>query len=218
MTTTSLYRKRRLAEDINLSERLSRMQGQEIGPSDVARVLVAAGVKFVLVGAHAISGYTGRPRATLDVDVISDAPKKAMQALAKAFPDLEIQDHPVVIRFFRDGREVIDVIKASSSPIFKRVLKLRRTIKMSGETVPVPILEAALAAKFAAMTSPTRKVTDRQQDGVDFARAVEASKRIDLALLEELGELVYIGGGKEILKLVVDARAGRRLEFNSHDI
>lgn len=203
----------RLADDLNSSERLSRMQGQEIGPSDVARVLNDAAVKFVLVGAHAISGYTGRPRATLDVDVISDAPKKATQALAKAFPDLEVRDYPVVVRFFRDQREAIDVIKASTSPIFKRILKLTRTIKMNGQPVPVPILEAALAAKFAAMTNPTRKITDRQQDGVDFARAVEANKRIDLALVEKLGEVVYVGGGKDILKLIEDARAGRRLEF-----
>jgi len=202
-----------LAEDVGLSERLSRMQGQDIGPSDVARVLNAAKVKFVLVGAHAISGYTGRPRATLDVDVISDAPKKAMNALSAAFPDLEVQDHPVVIRFLRDKREAIDVIKASSSPLFRRILKATRTVHIGGEPVPVPILEAALAAKFAAMVSPTRKVTDRVQDGVDFARAVEMSKRLDLKLLEELGQLVYDGGGREILKLVQDAKAGRRLEF-----
>jgi len=202
-----------LAEDVGLSERLSRMQGQDIGPSDVERVLNAAKVKFVLVGAHAISGYTGRPRATLDVDVISDAPKKAMNALSAAFPDLEVQDHPVVIRFLRDKREAIDVIKASSSPLFRRILKATRTVHIGGEPVPVPILEAALAAKFAAMVSPTRKVTDRVQDGVDFARAVEMSKRLDLKLLEELGQLVYDGGGREILKLVQDAKAGRRLEF-----
>ena len=213
MISAATEQSERLAEEIALSERLSRMQGQEIGPSDVARVLNAAGVKFVLVGAHALSAYTGKPRATMDVDVISDSPKKAMQALTKAFPSLEIQDHPVVIRFLRDKQEAIDVIKASTSLIFKRILKLTRTITISGEPVPVPVLEAALAAKFAAMTNPARKITDRQQDGVDFARAVEANKRIDLALVQELGELVYMGGGKEILKLVHDAKAGRRLKF-----
>src|SRR5438067_5402959 len=132
-----------LAEDVGLSERLSRMQGQEIGPSDVARVLNAARVKWVLVGAHAISGYTGKPRATIDVDVVCDAPKKATQALAKAFPELEIQDHPVVVRFLRDKQEAIDVIKASSSPLFRRILRMTRTVSMEGQSVPVPILEAA---------------------------------------------------------------------------
>ena len=189
------------------------MQGQEIGPGDVARVLNASRVKFVLVGAYAISGYTGRPRATVDVDVVSDAPKKATAALLAAFPELEVQDHPVVIRFMRGRQEAIDVIKASSSPLFRRLLKLTRVVKMAGEPVPIPILEAALAAKFAAMVSPTRKITDRQQDGVDFARAIEANAAIDLALVNELGELVYAGGGAEIIKLVEDARAGRRLQF-----
>jgi hypothetical protein len=200
-----------LEEELGLSERLSRMQGQEIGPSDVARVLNASRVKFVLVGAHAISGYTGKPRATLDVDIITDAPKKATVALSAAFPELEVQDHPVVVRFLRDGREAIYVIKAASSPVFRRILKLTRIITMGGESVPVPILEAALAAKFAAMVNPTRKVLDRRQDGLDFARVFEANTQIDLPLLNELGELVYVGGGKEIVKLVEDARAGRAL-------
>ena len=63
------------------------------------------------------------------------------------------------------------------------------------------------------MTSPARRLLDKQQDGLDFARIVSVNDAIDLGLLESLGELVYAGGGKEILKLVADVRAGKRLEF-----
>jgi len=207
------FRAPRFLEDISVSAKLSRMQGQQLGPADVARVLNAAGVKFVLVGAYAIAGYTGKPRATVDVDLVASSPKKATAALRSAFPELEVQDHPVVTRFLRSGQEVIDVIKPSSARLFRRLLKLNRTVRMGDQAVRVPTLEGVLAAKFAAMVSPVRKITDRQQDGVDFARAIEANARIDLALLGELGDLVYAGGGKEILKLAQDARAGRRLEF-----
>ena len=74
------------------------MQNRDIGPADVARVLNAAKLKYVLVGAHAANGYLGRPRNTVDVDVIVQFPKKASAVIAKAFAGLTIQDTPVVTR------------------------------------------------------------------------------------------------------------------------
>ena len=44
-------------------------------------------------------------------------------------------------------------------------------------------------------------------------RMIEANPQTDLSLLEELGELVFPGGGAFILRLVDDVRAGRGLEF-----
>jgi len=85
-----------LADDIRLSERLSRMQGQDIGPGDVVSVLRAAGVKHVLVGAHAISAWAGDPRATLDVDVVASRPdphKPAMR-LWKRFQTSPLKNSP----------------------------------------------------------------------------------------------------------------------------
>jgi hypothetical protein len=55
----------RTAEDIALGAQLAKMQNRPIGPADVARVLKEAGMKYVIVGAHAANGYTGRPRATV---------------------------------------------------------------------------------------------------------------------------------------------------------
>ena len=63
------------------------------------------------------------------------------------------------------------------------------------------------------MSSPSRRLLDKQQDGLDFARIVTVNAGIDLVLLEELGELVYPGGGVEILKLVADVRAGKLIQF-----
>src|SRR3954463_11658577 len=103
----------RLAEDIGLSERLSRMQGQEIGPTEVVKALQKANVKHVLVGAHAISAWAGDPRATIDVDLIASNPAQARKALEAAFPQFTVEEHPVVIRFKWEGRERIDVIRPS---------------------------------------------------------------------------------------------------------
>src|SRR4051812_10403250 len=139
----TVSRSPRFAADLIASQKLSRMQGQELGPADVARVLNAAGGEFVLVGAYAIAGYNGRPRATVDVDVVASSPKKATAALKAAFPDLQVEDHPVVTRFKRSGEEVIDVIKPASAKLFRRLLNLNRVIKMGGEAVRVPTLEGA---------------------------------------------------------------------------
>lgn len=190
------------------------MDKREIGPAEVAKVLNAAKVKFVLVGAHAANGYLGRPRNTVDVDVIVEHPKKASVAVAQAFPNLTMRDTPVVIRFTRpDGEEAIDLMKPVGSPLWRHLLKTAVTVNVDGVPIRIPPVEGVLAAKLAAMTSPMRRLLDKQQDGLDFARIVSVNEKLDLGVLSKLGELVYPGGGQEILKHIADARAGKRLEF-----
>jgi nucleotidyltransferase AbiEii toxin of type IV toxin-antitoxin system len=191
---------------------LSRKYGMPLSPDDVARVLDRAKVPYVLLGAHAINVYTGRPRATQDVDMLTGAPAKARRAIGQAFPHLTVEDHPVVIRFLENGEEVLDLIKAGSGPIFRRILRLTTRVRIGDVSVAIPTLEAALASKFCSMISPTRASDDRMQDAVDFSRAAKLHGKPDRDLLHELGELVYAGGGDAILKLVDDARAGRRLD------
>jgi hypothetical protein len=201
----TIVRPPRAAADIALGIKLAKMQDRPIGPDDVARVLVHAGVKYVIVGAHAINGYSGRPRATVDVDVIAQHPKKAARAIGAAFPHLKMQDTPVVIRFKDEDHEAIDVMKPAGSSLWPRLLKDAVELRIGRMTLRVPRLEGVLAAKFSSMCSPLRRVPDRQQDAADFIRVVEANAKINLEVLEELGELVYTGGGGNLLKLVADA-------------
>jgi hypothetical protein len=184
-----------------------------LSPVDVAAVLARAGVRYVLVGAHALNLYTGKPRATEDVDVVTDAPGKARRAIEQAYPNLTVEDYPVVLRFKQGGDEVLDVIKAGSSKLFRRVLGLVAEVRIGGQVVVVPTVEAALALKFASMTNPARPTDDRMQDAVDFSRAAKLQEAFDQPLLRELGELVYPGGGDAIIKLFDDSRAGRRLDL-----
>lgn len=201
------------AADLTLGERLSLMQGRTLTPSDVAKPLIAAGLKFVLVGGHAINAWTGEPRATIDIDIIAERPAKARDVLRAAFPQLSVEEHPVVIRFKDAAMEAIDIIRPDSSPLFKRVLKLTHTVKLGGLEVLIPQQEAALALKFAALVMPTRRLEDRYIDARDFILVAKSLAAPDETKLAELGELAFTGGGNELLKLVADARAGRRLEF-----
>lgn len=78
---------------------LSSLYGMTLTPVDVVRVLARSKVGYVLVGAHAVNLYTGRPRATRDVDVVIGAPAKGRRAIEQVYPHLAVEDHPAVIRF-----------------------------------------------------------------------------------------------------------------------
>jgi hypothetical protein len=113
----------------------------------------------------------------------------------------------------REGRQVIDVIRPTSSPIFKAALKHVIRVKLGTVEVDVPELEMALALKFAAMASATRQLKDKYQDAHDFIAMIQHNAKIDSGKLGEYAELIYPGGGAAVAKLAADARAGRRLEF-----
>lgn len=183
-------------------------------PVEVVQVLDKSKIVYLLVGAHAANGYTGEPRATVDVVVLVRFPNKATAALVKAFPQLRPSDNPVVTRLLRpDGECAIDFMKASTSPLWGRLIKLGRTIKICGTPVRIPPVEGVLAAKFAAMASPHRSVAKKMIDGGDFIHIVQRNPKLDTKLLEELADLVYSGGGRAVLQLFDDARAGRQLTF-----
>ena len=187
-----------------------------ITPDEVIRVLNAGKVKFMLVGAHGIGGWMKEPRASKDVDVVVGirAVKKAVQVLLTAFPGLEDEDHPVVVRL-RDPETkevVIDVIKPHES-LFQNAFKHSHAVESGGETFLIPSLELALAMKLASMISPNRMEEKKFQDAHDFILMVKTNPSIDLDTLAELGQLIYNGGGAEIIEKVRQVRAGERLQL-----
>lgn len=58
-----------------------------------------------------------------------------------------------------------------------------------------------------------RQASKKYIDPGDLVAMIEATPRPDLAALEELGDLAHADGGREILVLARDARAGHRLRF-----
>jgi hypothetical protein len=185
-----------------------------ITPLQVIHVLNAAKVRFMLLGAHGLGGWMGKPRATEDVDVLvgTRGHKKAVRALLTAFPHLQAEDHEVVTRL-RDpetGTIVIDVMK-TNQPLYRDALKHAHTVESSGQRYQIPSLELALATKFAAMISLTRADRDKFQDVRDFMYIVDMNPNIDLEKLHALGQLIYNGGGDELVEKVRQVRAGEKL-------
>jgi len=185
-----------------------------VRPEKVIRVLNEAAVKFVVMGTHGITGYRDEARATQDVDVLVRARdhRKAVDALQRAYPKLQIQDTPVVTRFVDPGtgKAVIDLMKPCYD-LYKQAFKNCVVIE---DSYLIPDLEMALASKFAAMISPNRTADKKHLDAGDFINVVRKNhEAINLAKLSKLGELVYHGGGDELVRYVEDAKAGKTLEI-----
>jgi hypothetical protein len=197
-----------------LFRRMYQREAAMVTPEEVIAALHRAGVRPVLMGTHGIGGWRSEPRATQDVDVL--VPKKdirkAVRALGQAYPDLEVQDTPVVTRFIdpATGKPVIDVMKPTQS-VYQVIF--RHTIRV-GDTHRIPDLEMALASKFAAMVSPNRVQAKKLIDAGDFVDVVTHNRSdLDLAKLKRLGDKVYPDGGAEILRLVEDIDAGRPIHL-----
>lgn len=185
-----------------------------ITPLEVIRVLNAAKVRFMLLGAHGVGGWTREPRATKDVGVLvgTRGHKKAVNALLKAFPHLQAEDQEVVTRL-RDPETatiVIDVMKPNQ-PLYRDALKYTHSVVSGSQQYHIPSLELALAMKFSAMISLTRSDDKKFYDAGDFTPIVKANSDIDLEKLHALGQLVCNGGDDELVENVRKVRAGEKL-------
>ncbi len=185
----------------------------------IVATLQAKKIPFVLTGVHGISTWTGRPRATHDVDILVKGGRnqgRAVNALKALYPELEVRSFAGLTAFFVPGEResVIDVIYPHRADI-EITLQTGVWIEKEGLRYRIPTLEAALANKYGAMLTPNRDPVKRTFDAGDFAHMVrhstdEGREPIDLEQLRTLGELVWPGGGgEEILRLVEQVKAGR---------
>ena len=234
-------RRMRRSADIAKFQMEVQMEKRFLSPVDVIAVLNREKISFVLAGAYGLAGWMTQARATEDVDLIVALKhvKKATRILTEAFPYLESDDQEVVVRL-RDketSNVLIDLMKPTQlhlRAIFKNTIR----VEMDHQEYRVPSLEMALVLKFAPMISLARidrpkfigahdlrawtlfllreiARIDRKKfiDAHDFMDIVQRNPEIDQALLTELGDLVYNGGGKEIVEMVRKVRAGEKLTF-----
>jgi hypothetical protein len=215
----------------NLYRRMwRRMAPVQISLEKILKALQAKKIPFVLTGAHGISGWTGRPRSTHDVDILVKSGRnftRAVNALKALYPQLEVKPFPGVTAFFVPGENesVIDVSYPHRADM-EETLRTGVWVEEGDWKYRVPALEAALANKYGAMLTPTRDAGKRAQDAVDFFQMVrhsldEGRQPIDLESLKGLGDRVWPeGGGEELLRLVEEAKEGKvpnlELDENRH--
>lgn len=157
----------------------------------------------------------------MDVIVDSAQVARAVRALEARFPELAVQDLVHNVRFSsqRGGghraidAERIDVVRADH-PLFQRILeRYSVSIQSKGHRILVPTVEGAVALKFAAAISPNRGADSTPQDRADLIAIIRSGQDLDPAVLAELGDLVYPGGGKELQQVAAGIRAGRNVSL-----
>lgn len=185
-----------------------------IPPLKVFRVLNAAKVRFMLVGTHALGGWIGEPRTTTDIDFLIGHRfhNRAVRILLAGFPQLRGEDSEdeTHLRDVETGQILIDVMKTNQS-LYRAAFRHTHSVKWEGETYLIPTLELAVAMKFAAMISATRDYADKHGDAHDFMCMIQSNSLIDSRKLHTLGQLVYNGGGDELVEKVRQVRAGEKL-------
>jgi hypothetical protein len=202
-----------------------RMAGITVDLGAILQTLRAKKIPFVLMGAHGIAGWTGRPRSTHDVDILVRSGRncvRAVNAIKALYPNLEVRQFAGVTSFFAPGEtaSLIDVTYPHRADI-QETLETAVWVTEGGQKYRVPALEAALANKYGAMLTPNRDPGKRTVDAADFYFMVkkateEGGSGIDLERLAVLGEKVWPGGGgKELLRLVEDAKEGRVPNLNT---
>ncbi len=138
------------------------------------------------------------------------------------YPQLEVRDFFGVTAFFIPGEKesVLDITYPHRSDIEETLANpVWAEDKATGLRYRIPSLEAALANKYGAMLTPTRDPGKRALDSADFTFMVKHSldqgqQPIDLQKLAALGEKVWPGGGgKEILHLVEQVKAGKSINL-----
>ena len=163
------------------------------------------------MGLYGYVGYLASPRATQDVDILihEDELEPAITAFLDRWPALQVDRQEVVVRFRDPGeiaitgemKQVIDLMRPHDDCYFE-ILQHAHTIDPTTNH-PIPTIEAACASKFAALVSPNREFIRKQQDAVDLRSIlVPHQSTIDQDELERLGELVYPGGGKELIEFL----------------
>jgi hypothetical protein len=204
---------------------MKKRDSARIDLNKIIRTLTAKRIRFVLTGAHAIGGWTGRPRATKDVDILVKQGRthaRAVKALQELYPHLEVRDFAGVSAFFIPGEKtsVIDVTYPHRADI-EETLADPIWVRQKGLKYRIPSLEAALANKYGAMLTPTRDLAKRGQDALDFTWMVrhsddEGQQRLNPPKLRRLGEKAWPGGGgEEILRLVDQVRSGGIVDLHS---
>lgn len=209
-----------MKEHINNLQKSFELSSQQIedavNPLEVAALFEKEHVSYVLIGGHMLSFYTGTARATVDVDFIIGGAdfSRAAKVIDKAYAQFKHNDRIYHVTYDSKKKglkdpERIDLVK-DGFPLFREVVQQYcHTLRSNNHTVKIPTIEAAIALKFAASISPNRGDENKPVDNADLLRLVRSRSSLNEVALSKLGDFVYRGGGKELISIVADIRAGK---------
>jgi hypothetical protein len=167
-----------------------------------------AGVRWTVVGAHAVNVYV-RPRATEDIDLVVDAGKMdiVLQVVEKEFGEQQAVDIGGAVRLV--GLEV-DLIRSNNHPLFRAALD--DALEEQGIRIPPP--ELLIALKFLAATSPWRRPADRGLDTADLMNVYDAlGSKLDRGVALAYAAKIYPGADRELANVFDRIDRGERIQI-----
>ncbi len=175
----------------------------------IVSVLDRLGIRWCLVGAHAIGEYT-EPRATSDVDLLVDDRRMStlLSELRQELGELDVDDIGPAIRLRKAS---VDLIRASSNTVFRDTL----ADAIERGQWWFPRLESLLVMKFMAAISPFRGLDRRRQDMVDLIalyRSIDPDT-LDRERVAALASTIYAGAEQELFALLAKVDADEPIQI-----
>jgi hypothetical protein len=182
-------------------------------PMAVSRILAESGIACTVIGGIAVGCYSGRPRATRDVDLVIDRsalPRSVAADLRAAVGARRIERLRSSIAFIgktaAGERELLDVITTRAGS-YGLALEHCETLDIAGTPVRIPTVEAMLALKYTAAVNPVRSAARAAQDWADIWAIADAQPSLRFAVIELLAEQIVPGFGIDLVRRL---RAHRR--------
>ena len=179
---------------------------------ELVDVFSAVGADHVLIGGLAV-GYHGRPRATLDVDLLVPGKKLIEVREALEAKGYDVRPFPGMLRTYRSAdadESLADIVSREANPVLREAARHAEPTKLFGLPVNVIRRGALVALKFQAIISPDRKLADRYQDLADIGHVLARRFDADDARLAGTVAATIDGNARARLeKLVEDLSHGR---------
>ncbi len=182
-------------------------------------VLAEVGSDAVLVGGIAV-GHHGRPRATIDVDLLVPGAKLAKLAAALEARGFVVATHADMLRIYPAGatpataESIADLVSCDANPTLKAAFAAAEQAVVLGESIRVVQRGALVALKFHAAMSHTRRLEDRYMDVADIGRVIAKHfDAEDAAVARRIAEQMFPGAPEQLQEFIDDLRNGRPVKI-----
>ena len=174
---------------------------------DVINTLNESGILSVVVGGIVVGCYSGRPRATQDLDIIvSERPNlPTLKRIGKIVGAKKMEKHPSFISFIVSSvvgdREIVDLI-TSRAGSYGLALENTKRIIVNGIAISIPTIEMMIVLKYTSAVNPIREKAKQMQDWADIYSIIDAHPGISQGSLERLANCVVPGYGDDLKRKV----------------
>ena len=188
-----------------------------VPPLDSIRVLNRCQISFMLICCHARGGWMHEPRASNDVDflVSSRQHRKAVKALAKAYPRLQIIEDLRAIRLYdpaADTHPLIDLWRPFCG-ILRIALRHRHAVRLEKQEFTMPTVELDMALCCARFFDLPWSDPEKYQVTHDIMLLMKVNHGLNLDKLTALGDHVRKDGGKWIANKVRAIQQGKMVRW-----